>query len=128
MIKKEYLKQWKKDHPERVREIARKGSKKYYYKNRERLLQKGREYQKANKQKFYKYVEEYRKRNPEKHRAHRKVQAAVRSGKLIKSAFCDNAGCMNETNLQSHHYLGYKEENWFDVMFLCRKHHIQAHK
>lgn len=70
----------------------------------------------------------YAKEHPEKTRARYCTRKAIKDGKIIKPAFCDNAGCMNTSKLEAHHYLGYSEEHKLDVIFLCKKHHSAAHE
>lgn len=58
-----------------------------------------------------------------KQSAQRKVQRAIRDGRLIRlSCICGNP------KSEGHHYLGYAHEHWLDVVWLCRLHHAAAHR
>ena len=56
----------------------------------------------------------------EKETAHNRVRIAVRQGKLIPRP-CLVCG---EIDSQAHHHKGYNPENWYEVVWLCRKHHL----
>lgn len=59
-----------------------------------------------------------------KNKARHIVYKAVLSGK-IKKLPCEVCG---EFKSAAHHYLGYAEEHWFDIKWLCDKHHQIAHE
>jgi hypothetical protein len=66
-------------------------------------------------------------RTPEKDLARSRLRYAVKTGKISKPEICEQRDCLN-SKIEGHHYLGYDKEHWFDVMWLCRKHHLDAHK
>ena len=68
------------------------------------------------------------KESPEKWAARAAVFRAVKKVKIIKPGYCDNANCMETEGLEAHHYNGYAKKNWLDVIYLCKKHHIEAHE
>lgn len=50
------------------------------------------------------------------------VKRALYSGKLSRDiCFC------GEVKVQAHHHKGYESENYLDVLWLCQKHHTEAH-
>ncbi len=65
-----------------------------------------------------------RLRYPEKAIARCRISNAVASGKVIKPAQC--VLCNSEGRLESHHYLGYSPEHWYDVQWLCVRCHKKA--
>lgn len=52
------------------------------------------------------------------------VEYAIRKGKLIRGPCLV---CANPKS-EAHHYLGYSKEHLLHVLFLCKKHHAQAHR
>lgn len=64
------------------------------------------------------------KRYPDKQIARSRLRYAVKVGKISKSA-CEECG---NPRVDAHHYLGYEPEHWYDVKWLCREHHRDAHK
>lgn len=75
------------------------------------------------------YAAEYRKR-PEvkkKNKARNSANYALRIGKLKRPECCDMCGEKDtqlrdgRTSLRMDHYLGYEEENWLNVKFVCVK-------
>jgi len=61
--------------------------------------------------------------NIHKSRARTAVYKALRKGQLSKLP-CETC---NNPNSFAHHYLGYEEQNWLAIKWLCSTHHIQAH-
>lgn len=60
--------------------------------------------------------------------AHLAVAKAVRNGTLHKPTLCEECSELRPpVELHAHHYLGYDEEHWLDVIFLCPKCHGKAH-
>jgi hypothetical protein len=61
-----------------------------------------------------------------KERARDASNYAVRSGKIPspKDQACSGCGCQAQ---EYHHHLGYAEENWLDVLPMCKKCHVQEH-
>lgn len=64
----------------------------------------------------------YKLRNMEKYNAHKAVQIAINHGELIRPEFCSLCGSKSD-KIYGHHYLGYKEENWLTVQWICPKCH-----
>ena len=67
------------------------------------------------------YLAQYRKDNPEKAKAHGRVAAAVRSGKLIPLC-CEICGASKAVA----HHEDYSKP--LDVNWLCQAHHKQLHR
>lgn len=57
------------------------------------------------------------------------VWRAKRSGKLEPTRYCEIQGCLVRAydGLQAHHHKGYDKKHWLDVVWLCPKHHLEAH-
>ena len=109
----------------RCRPCKNQFDREWYAKNREKHLNRIKNYRqsapgKANQTRsHYTSLEKY----PEKHTARGKLRYAVARGKIKKQncEVCDSA------KSEAHHYLGYSELHWYDVKWLCRKHHLDAH-
>ena len=56
-------------------------------------------------------------------RAVGRVQAAIRSGKLVREP-CVDCGA---SRVQAHHHSGYDPAHALDVEWVCRRHHLQRH-
>ena len=54
------------------------------------------------------------------------VALAVREGRLVKPALCER--CWKEMVQGAHHWAGYEEENWLNVIWLCRGCHNEVEK
>lgn len=67
----------------------------------------------------------YIRKNPGKVRARKKVQEAVKIGRIIKPLNCEKC---TETRIHAHHYLGYEGDHWKDIQWFCYKHHNEAHR
>lgn len=63
--------------------------------------------------------------NPLKRKAHSAVSNALRDGKLVKKAYCEN--CKENHPLEAHHE-SYEETHWLDVVWLCDVCHKKRHK
>lgn len=74
----------------------------------------------ANKEKISARKVTYYQANKEKSKAHIAVAKAIKSGKLVKLP-CSDCG---ETKTEAHHYA---YDMPLDVIWLCRKHHMQLH-
>lgn len=81
-------------------------------------------YEKAKKRYYEKSTSDPKKM--EKLRARGAVYRAVKSGVINKSA-CEAQKCDVIDGTQAHHWLGYSKENWLNVVWLCQKHHSDAH-
>lgn len=58
-----------------------------------------------------------------------KAQAAVHKAvknKQLEKKSCEEDGC-SISRTSAHHYLGYEEKNWLDVIWYCRAHHAKNH-
>lgn len=98
----------------------------YYRKNREKISKRHKAYNATEAGKLKQKNSHYKslEKEPEKHLARYKVRYAVSRGKVIKKPCRD---CGSE-KVEAHHYLGYDEAHWYDVIWLCRKHHWDEHK
>ena len=61
---------------------------------------------------------------PDQVAAHHAVNNAIRGGYLIRLP-CEVCG---EPKSEGHHFLGHVKEHWFDIQWLCKKHHSELHK
>ena len=59
-------------------------------------------------------------------RARQAVRRAIIRGDLIRPDACPQCGRTEHSD--SHHFNGYDEEHWLDVVFLCRRCHRKADK
>lgn len=92
---------------------------------KECVKKKLRTFHKTNEQ-FKESAKRKRLANP-KRRVTRKIQKAIKSGKLIKPTICSRCGA--EGILDSHHPHGWDTpEKVFDIEWLCRACHIQEHR
>ena len=66
-----------------------------------------------------------RKMRNHKQRARRAVREAIEAGCLTRPSTCDECGA--ECKPHAHHHMGYDEQHWLDVRFLCVDCHIIAH-
>ncbi len=83
--------------------------------------EKGKEWYKDNKNKRIKSINKWIKNNAHKRQAQEQVHRSIASGKLIRKpcAVCNN------TKTDAHHP-DYSKP--LEVIFLCRKHHIEIHR
>ena len=101
-----------------------KYDRKWYSKNRERLLIVRRIYDKSEKGKKMHYISAYKHfdKYPEKYSARNRLGNAIKRGKIIKPNTCEiNNSCLGR--IEGHHHLGYEGEHWKDIQWLCHKHH-----
>jgi hypothetical protein len=94
---------------------------KYYEANKEGRVAYSRAYYEANKEGVIARTNKYREASPERLKAHRAVITALRNSSLV-SLPCSECG---ETKTEAHHYA---YDMPLDVIWLCRKHHMQLHK
>lgn len=59
--------------------------------------------------------------------ARQAVWRAIKSGKLERPYLCEYPKCI-ELKLEAHHHKGYAKEHRLDVVWLCNKHHVAAHR
>lgn len=107
--RKIWMRNWRKNNPEKHKELQKKNWKKYKEKHPDRL-----------RIKVAKAVKKWRSLNPEKALAHRAVFVAVRKGTLNKTpCFCGSL-------IVEAHHTDYSKP--LDVIFLCKKHHVEANE
>lgn len=63
---------------------------------------------------------------PLKYKARKEVYKATKRGEIPPATELLCAKCGQSAH-HYHHYLGYKQEHWFDIIPLCRTCHIQEH-
>lgn len=105
-----------------------------YKENPEILLERTRKYVKTEKGRANKNASSKRMalKHSEKWNARNKLRYAVKIGKIIKPVMCEQynphpvIACFGR--IEAHHYLGYDEEHWKDVQWLCMKHHKEIHR
>lgn len=122
---------------EEYREKRKKISRKYYAnnieksrertnewraKNPERAKDQLAEWRLKNPDKIYAITKRYRDNNPEKDKAHKLVEKAIVSGKLIVPDFC--SVCNSTKKLDAHHE-DYSKP--LDVVWICRQCHKDEH-
>lgn len=107
----EYQRAYKERHPDRVRASDERYS----------ASEAGREVRRRAQR-------AWKQRNWDRALAHnnilRRVRRAVEAGRITKTP-C--AVCGSEI-VQGHHYLGYAPEHELDVVWLCSRHHRDAHR
>ena len=69
------------------------------------------------------YNRRHRAEHPDIYAARKAVQAAVRTGRLVKP---DSCPC-GARRVEAHHHRGYREEHQLDVVWLCSACHKRAH-
>lgn len=67
--------------------------------------------------------------NHAKHLARLAVQKAIKRGIIVKATTCQgerlcNSLCLPNSLLEAHHTLGYAQEHWLDIEWLCKSCHI----
>lgn len=111
--------------PTYCKDCKRAKNRERYAKNPEKWLAQQRIYRKteagkkANMTKWRKLVA----KSPEKVLARYKLNLALVNGEITKSP-CEVCG---EVKVDAHHHLGYAEQYWYDVQWLCRVHHHDVH-
>ena len=113
----EYLREYAKSHKEKVNEY----NKKSYWKNHEKQLDRHKKYRDDNTDVCTEIGRIWRENNPEKHEAHKRLNIAVRSGKITRK----NCEVCGEEKTHAHHN-DYSKP--LEVMWLCPKHHKEIHK
>ena len=71
------------------------------------------------------YLARVRIEQPERIKARAAVMILVRKGVLERPAECQSCG--SGGRIDAHHYLGYAQEHWLSVQWLCRVCHKAAH-
>ena len=109
-------------------EKAKSEFNKWYQEYRTRNLEKNREYNREYNKNWRamfgpeEYQREWRAKNPEKYQAQRKLQWAIKKGKIKKPKFCEN--CPRSVGLVGHHS-DYSLP--FLVVWLCHACHRAVH-
>lgn len=88
------------------------------------LIQKKYWQSEKGKENSTRNVKKYRKKYPYKVYAHRAVESAVKSGKLVVPNSCQQCQKKN-VQLDGHHYNGYDKPNRLNVVWLCRQCHMK---
>jgi len=78
--------------------------------------EKGRAWRRAKAQR-------HRVQNPGKAKARSVVSQAIESGRLQRPNACEKCGAIGM--VEAHHFLGYAEEHWLDVKWLCKSCHLR---
>lgn len=125
---KKYHAQYYKEHRDRIKAQAMDS----YWKHRERIRERKRkayllvkddpEYRARSSARMRKWLKNGGRTKPE-HAARAAVYNAVRSGVMERKP-CEKCGSPES---QGHHWKGYAIENWFNVQWLCRRHHNEIH-
>lgn len=68
----------------------------------------------------------YRQANIEQAKAREALNRAVRDGRVTKGA-CAKAGENCRGRVEAHHHRGYDPAHWLDVVWLCKRHHVDEH-
>lgn len=107
----------------------KKSNTRRYQANREKVRKYNAEYDRTPKGRASqrKRAAKHRLKNPNQNKAGNKVKIAVRGGILpsVKTMKCRE--CPNQAK-EYHHYLGYDEVHWLDVIPLCIPCHIATHQ
>ena len=115
--RKLYMTKWIAENKGHLKEVGRD----YYLENKEHIINRNTLYKKNNLGAYSRYGKKYREKYKEKTLAHRKLNIAVRVGK-IKRLSCEECG-----NEKTHgHHEDYNKP--FDVMWLCPQHHVDRHR
>ncbi len=92
------------------------------YRKTESAKERQRRYYKSEK--GLRRMREYRASNIEKARAREMLNRKIRTGGIQKQP-CDVCGSPKS---EAHHHNGYDPSHWYDVRWLCREHHVEAHR
>ena len=88
-----------------------------------------RRWKDAHPEKASEYVRNWQKRNPEKRKAHRAVERALKTSKLVRPDVCEECGRYDGWNGQSlprieAHHLDYSKP--LEVEWLCKECHEEG--
>ena len=108
------------NHPHRA-ELAGK----WQRENPERSKESKRLWSTSNRDKIKVSQSRWDKANPHKKKANRAVSNAIAGGRLTRPESCSR--CLKLCKPEAHHW-SYLEENWLDVIWLCRQCHVAEHK
>lgn len=73
----------------------------------------------ANQRALAKYAEAH----PDRVAARHAVRDALKCNRIAKSDTCSFANQYCRGDLQAHHWRGYDEAHWLDVLWVCQQHH-----
>lgn len=110
-------------------------SRDYYTRNADRVIarsskwraerpDKVAEYREKHAEATRQYMKQNRAERPMVWAARKAVNNAIRAGTFQRLP-CEVCGAVRS---EAHHHKGYEQEHWFDVRWLCRRHHIEEHK
>lgn len=113
-------------HLGKCKECTKKDVRKHREDNQERvrLYDRTRSKAKHRRDANAKRNSKYKERFPEKYNANRKVNNAIRDGRLDRPDYCEMCG---HPCIPHGHHWSYKEEHWLDVEWLCVVCHMQLH-
>lgn len=111
---KERERQYRQDNPEKLRERNRKYRDTHREKARVWIQRANKKWRAAHTQYFTKYVADWLKRNPGKREANTAVYRAVKAGKLIRPAACQDCGISCKPHA---HHEDYSKK--LEVVWLC---------
>lgn len=114
---------------------AKEYCKRYYEKNKAKVLDQQREYRKNNREYYKKYMEQYRNKNKDELRGKR-VKRDLERGYVdihnitskkvrklwIRPSVCPI--CSKEKRIYTHHP---NYEKWYEVVFCCQSCHLKIH-
>lgn len=90
-------------------------SKRYYQRNKEKIAEQKKLYQQKNKEKIAETRKQYKKKYPKIRNAHRRVEYAIKTGKLIRPSICSICG-KRDSKIEAH-YNNY--DNPLDICWVC---------
>lgn len=70
------------------------------------------------------FANKYKYTDKEKQTARNKITHGLQNG-TIKQELCKICG---EKETQAHHHKGYAKEHQLDIIWLCKKHHLEEHE
>lgn len=117
MYTKDQWREYRKKNITKIRETERR----YRENNRTKISDRSRLYAKLNKEKRRAYEKDSRKNDSLKYRARDKMKYEIEAGRLIRKS-CELCG--NEK--ADGHHIDYSRP--LDVIWLCRKHHMEQHR
>lgn len=103
---------------------AREKARDRYAQNREVELARVKAYRKTARAKLLEKVRN--RKSADKLRANRAVRTAVANGTLVRPSNCSRCG--HNGRIEAHHYLGYSEDHWLSVIWLCKPCHRCLHR
>lgn len=95
---------------------------KYYLRNKQKVIDRATAWNKDNNDRRREICAKWRKNNKRKRKAHRAVEWAVKTGKIVRGCNCERCG--SDDNIQAHHA---NYDKVLDVEWLCPKCHALCH-